>query len=185
MKNLHTSRATRVREVYLNFANSAGGKVFGGPFSEWRGAKRLPKVLLINMAEEARQPADITVPTQDFGVPPMQPFKSALVAAAQHLLKDGSVFVGCGYGIGRTGTFLAGLCKLHQEVLYLLRQSNTFSDHLKYDAVQDVRDRYLRNAVETQAQREFVERLDVTGMARRIAFRLRPTVVFDKRFWGR
>jgi len=94
------------------------------------------------------------------------------------------VFVGCGYGIGRTGTFLAGLCKLSQDVRYLLRDVDLSARDADYDAVRDVRERYLPHAVETREQRAFVDRLDVRPLARRIARKQKPWVVFDKRYWG-
>lgn len=182
----HSFAPTSPRRVELHFANlPKTGTLFGGAF---RDAGRMKvtgaKLYRVNMAQEIRKPADIVVPTQDFGTPPEGIFKHALLKAAKHLIRGGVVYVGCGYGIGRTGTFIAAMCKLNREVLYLTRRAKQVGDDAILDPVQDARRVYLPNAVETEAQEEFVRNLNVTGLARRLAFRIKPTVVLDKRFYG-
>jgi protein-tyrosine phosphatase len=136
------------------------------------------------MAPEVKAPSDLVVPTRDFGVPPEELFKFALHAAATRLIKGGHVYVGCGYGIGRTGTFIAALCKLNREVLYLTRRGRGLGDDAVRDPVEEARRCYLERAVETTEQAKFVRGLDLFWLSRRIAARIKPTVLFDKRLYG-
>jgi hypothetical protein len=176
----------RVRVARMTFAY-AGGLVYGGPYADL-GSVPNPRpplgLLRINMAPEVKAPSDLLVPTRDFGVPPEELFKFALHAAAKTLVTGGTVYVGCGYGIGRTGTFIAALCKLNREVLYLTRRGWGMGDDAVRDPVEEVRELYLERAVETREQAQFVRSLDLFWVARRIAARIKPTVLFDKRFWG-
>lgn len=183
MKHKFHSMPT-VRKAQLDFAY-AGGSLLGGPYSQVKRVRYPPSggMLRINMAPEVKAPADLVVPTRDFGVPPEELFKFALHAAAKTLIKGGQVYVGCGYGIGRTGTFIAAMCKLNREVLYLTRRGRGLGDDSLMDPVSEVRERYLDRAVETTEQAQFVRGLDLFWVARRIAVRIKPTVVFDKRFY--
>lgn len=172
------------RLVPLDFGY-AGGRVYAGPYrSVYRSSEISNRALLINMAAEIRQPADITIPTHDFGVPPDGIFRHALFKAGRQLLSGGIVFVGCGYGIGRTGVFLAALCKVNRELLYVLRRGRELGDDAKRDPVEEVRALYLPAAVETEAQACFVRGLGVRTITRRLAVREKPAVLFDNRFWG-
>lgn len=170
---------THMRRLPLNFAYR-NGVLLGGPY---RKAPLHTNALLVKLAAELREPCDVSVDTVDFGVPDEAQFRRALYRAAARLLKGGTVAVGCGYGVGRTGTFLAALYKLHRDILYYAGLSRTVGDDAVYDPVLEVREAYFVGAVETKDQVDFVRRLDLTWMARWFAFRLNPRCVFDKRFW--
>lgn len=166
-----------VRRVRINFAGTTG-RLMAGAFGDWVEIKSRPS-LRVNMAQEVRSPADIVVPTSDFGVPPEREFKAALKAIAERLLAGGVVFVGCGYGIGRTGTMVAAVCKLNRKIQFVLGDTDSHDD----DPVEDARYVYLPYAVETAAQEEFVRSLSVSWLARRLLLRMNPMLVFDNRFW--
>lgn len=179
-----TAEKSALRRTTLNFAH-AGGQLWGGPYREYRSVPGIEfdKVFRINMALEIRMPAELVVPTKDYGVPLTHLFNFALLEAGRRLLRGETVFVGCGYGHGRTGTLIAALYKLNREVLYLLRRG-TFEDWAFYDPVLEARRGYRLEAIETPAQEAFVRGFDMRRLAQRLAFRARPSVVFDKRFWG-
>lgn len=181
MLGTHVYGPLRPRLVRLDFAY-AGGHLYAGPFKY--AGQTGGHVYKVNLAQELKYPADIVVPTVDFGVPPEGLFKHALLQAAKHLASGGSVYAGCGFGIGRTGTFVAALCKLNREVLWLTRRAKNLGDDAMTDPVAEARSVYLPSAVETDAQQAFVRDLDVAGIARRVAFRMQPSILFDKRWWN-
>lgn len=92
---------------------------------------------------------DWIVAWPDFGIPDEYEIKQALVVAALHLKRQNPVYVGCLGGIGRTGTFLALLCKMGGEPY----------------PVAYVRKHYLSIAVETDQQMKFIGAFDVVGLA--------------------
>lgn len=169
------------RLVRLAFANR-GGSLFAGPYRTHHSLSK--GTFKVKMASEIRAACDVSVPCVDFGVPDKRVFKHALSLAAANLVAGRKVFVGCGYGIGRTGTFLAALAKLHHDVLWRTRSVSALDDVAILDPVQEIRDAYYRGAVETKEQADFVRLLDVKWLARWLAFRIKPTSVFDKRFWA-
>ncbi len=79
----------------------------------------------------------------DFGLP--EDVRFPLYEALRALVNGRSLYVGCGWGRGRTGTFLALLAKILGE-----KQPVLF-----------VRTNYLAEAVETPEQKKFVEEYDV------------------------
>jgi len=171
----------RPRLVRLSFANRAGS-LFGGPY---RNHDMVPEgTFKVKMASEIRAVCDIAVPCVDFGVPNERVFRHALQLAATNLVSGKRVFVGCAYGIGRTGTFLAALAKLHREVLWRTCTAPELGDDAVSDPVEEVRDLYYKGAVETREQADFVRLLDVSWLARWLAFRIKPASIFDKRFWA-
>lgn len=169
--------------VALAFADRAdAGRIVAGPYSAWvRLPHRGAGVVRVNMAGIKHGPAEFTVETPDFGVPPRAAFMRALRASAEALLAGRDVFVGCGYGYGRTGTFLAALFKLHFELLWLLRRTSTHPEERR--PVEAMRIAYTKRAVETVEQEEFVWALNVRWLARSLAVREDWRVLFDKRFW--
>jgi protein-tyrosine phosphatase len=173
--------------VELDFAYG-GGKLFAGPYREWVNIQRnltdLNTLFRVKLAEEITGESDMVVPVRDFGVPPEGPFKAALYEAGVRLMDGKDVFAGCGFGIGRTGTYIAALCKLHREVVYILRRSRQGGDDVETDPVEEARDLYRSTAVETEDQELFVRELDLSRVARALAFRKKRLVVLDKRFWG-
>lgn len=180
------SQGRRPSRVGLDFLNR-GGLLYAGSY---RDVNRVPitkhypsPMLRVNMAEEILIASDVQVPVQDFGVPSKDQFMAALAKAAFHLIRGGPVYVGCGYGIGRTGTFLAGLFALHRDAQWVLRRGEGRSTDVSYDPVEETRAKYYEGAVETREQAEFVRSLDYLPLARRVALRVKPLVLLDKRYW--
>lgn len=100
----------------------------------------------VKMAVEIKLACDIDIPTRDFSVPAVYDMDNGIREAITYLAKNETMYVGCLGGIGRTGLFLSCLAKA-----------------LGYkDPVQYVRDNYDERAVETNRQKEFVERFDVS-----------------------
>lgn len=93
--------------------------------------------------------ADLMLSVPDFGVPDKAEARVAVRAVLREMRRDPRrlFFVGCKAGQGRTGLFLALLAKATGE-------SNP---------VEFVRKHYSQRAVETKAQQEFVDGLDLTG----------------------
>jgi hypothetical protein len=122
--------------------------VVGGPYARYQdyrvGVCLAPEVL-------DRYPinCDVLVDWPDFGIPDEYEVKQALVETAIHLNRNNPVYVGCMGGIGRTGTFLALLCKMGGETI----------------PVAYVRKHYLSHAVETDQQMNFIRDFDVDGLS--------------------
>ena len=181
-KQVNSYPPQRPRLVQLAFAN-LGGALLAGPYHEHRAVPA--DTFKVKMAVEIKAPCDVSVPTVDFGVPSEKVFKQALLLAATNLIKGKRVFVGCGYGIGRTGTFVAALFKLHREVLYRTRNvTMPERDWELYDPVEEARSAYYVGAVETKEQADFVRLMDLKWLSRWIAFRVKPLSIFDNRFWA-
>jgi protein-tyrosine phosphatase len=117
--------------------------VFGGPY------RQRPKGTFgVKMAREIDLPYDVSVPTVDFQVPPVEAMERGLITTLYAIARREKVYVGCMGGIGRTGTFLA-----------LLARATGVQPEV---AVQYVRRYYNEHAVETREQRRYVERFDLT-----------------------
>ena len=109
-----------------------------GPYRE-----RVQGTFGIKLAPEVAGECDLLVRIPDFGVPTNEVFEDALATAIRAAEDGAVVYVGCMGGIGRTGTFLAGLCRV-------LRKKG--GD----ESVAWVRANYLTHAVETRKQEELV-----------------------------
>jgi hypothetical protein len=166
----------KTRLVKFRFAD-CDGRVFAGPYP--RSGKPFPDTFMVNMAAEIDAASDVKISTRDFGVPEPQEILWALAKVAINLIRGHDVFVGCGYGIGRTGLFLACLYKLDRYIRHYAGSPVDMSE----DIVAHVRRTYNVQAVETPEQRKFIEDLDVRLLARGFAVLLRPKILLDKRFW--
>lgn len=153
--------------------------VFGGPFAEYVSGQR--RVVSVKMAKEVDVPADITVPTQDFGVPSHPAMHAAVRKALEAILDGNDLYVGCGYGIGRTGTFMACLAKVMID--YDARDGVTTSTALapyigdENGPLRYVRGSYLSGAVETAAQEKFIREFDTASHVAWLSGELEPKVV--------
>ena len=94
----------------------------------------------VKMAAEIKAPCEIDCPTDDFRTPDTKDLDRALVSAVTVLLAGGKLYVGCMAGKGRTGLFLAVLCKAFGVK----------------SPVEHVRASYYKGAVETKPQYKFV-----------------------------
>jgi len=103
----------------------------------------------VRLAPEVNAPAEITVPVRDFGIPEdPEAWKAAALTLIRVSLRGKQrAYTGCKGGIGRTGTMLATISKIMGEP----------------HPVRWVRTHYRRGAVETQAQEQFIARLDVSA----------------------
>jgi hypothetical protein len=112
----------------------------------------------VKCATEVAGVFDFEVPCEDFGVPKHWDMKDAVYAAIEAAFQGRPVFAGCMGGIGRTGTFLAVVLKV------LCPEYGYETDGY----VMAVRQLYLRNAVETQAQANLVSSIDVYDLRSKI-----------------
>lgn len=113
-----------------NFWEIAGGSFYNRPET----------YVGVNLAREVMRPADYRIAIDDFSHPTKEQVDEVIVDVVRHILKGERVYVGCMGGRGRTGLFLAILAKV-------FGQDNP---------VAYVRRHYNRHAVETAAQRRFV-----------------------------
>ncbi len=121
--------------------------IAGGPYAEFQDY-RAGICLAPEVIANTGLKYDWLVSWPDFGIPDEYEVKQALVQTCMYLKRNHPVYVGCMGGIGRTGTFLALLCKMGGE-------------HFPVDYV---RKHYLPHAVETAQQMKFVAHFDITGL---------------------
>ncbi len=121
--------------------------IAGGPYGQFQDY-RVGICLAPEVIANTGLKYDWIVAWPDFGIPDEYEVKQALVQTCMHLKRRSPVYVGCMGGIGRTGTFLALLCKMGGE----------------YFPVAYVRKHYLPHAVETQQQQTFIDDFDVEGL---------------------
>lgn len=119
--------------------------VTGGPFHDCP-----PTMVGVKMAREIRKTCAVDIPTDDFQVPSRRDLTQGLEQAVGYLVKGQPLYVGCMGGKGRTGLFLAVLCKAFG-----------IPDPVGY-----VRKHYYRHAVETEAQYAFVEAFSISEKTR-------------------
>jgi hypothetical protein len=124
--------------------------IYGGPWLKkpagYYGICMAPEVLAGNGG--APEP-DIAVDVVDFSTPDPEAIRLAALCGLQAaLLGRRKVYVGCGFGIGRTGTMLGLMARIAKPWLT--------------HPVEFVRRTYFELAVETQEQRQMVEKLDVS-----------------------
>ena len=129
--------------------------VTGGPY----GA-RLNGYLGVKMAKELTLRCDVSIPTEDFKTPDKADLDKGLYKVVRALLSDERVYVGCYAGKGRTGLFMAVLCKAFGYT----------------NPVEHVRANYYPKAVETKGQYDFV-------MNYRIPLKVRGAI-FLKKYLG-
>ena len=131
------SDLTEVRSMLLPFGY-ARRRIYGGPYRH----KPL-EMAGVKLAPEVEGGCTVFLPIRDFNVPTHVFDVDWAIIAVLHMLarKEKDVFVGCFGGKGRTGLFLA-----------LLAKSVGVTDPVGY-----VRANYRPEAVETPAQRMYVE----------------------------
>jgi hypothetical protein len=114
--------------------------ITGGPFVN------CPDHLVgVKMAQEINRKCDINIPTVDFSTPPATEMRAGLIKAVEQITKGRGVYVGCYAGKGRTGLFLAVLCKAWG-----------IENPVEY-----VRANYYAHAVETSDQYAYVTRYEI------------------------
>ncbi len=121
--------------------------VAAGPYGEFQDY-RVGVCLAPEVIANTGLVYDVIVQWPDFGIPDEYEVKQALVQTCMHLKYKNPVYIGCMGGIGRTGTFLALLCKMGGEQF----------------PIAYVRMGYLSHAVETDQQMDFIRDFDVTGL---------------------
>jgi hypothetical protein len=112
--------------------------VMGGPYRQ-----RPRGTIGVKLAREVEAFAHVSIPTVDFKTPPTRLLMFGLDQMLNHLIRGKQVYVGCMGGMGRTGLFMAALCKLWG-----------IPHAIKY-----VRKNYYHRAVETQAQEKYIRNL--------------------------
>ena len=126
--------------------------LYGGPFT----ACRNPDTVKINLALENQMPFDYGLHIPDFGVPTdKKQFESVVMMALHHGLTGDEVFVGCGAGLGRTGTFLSCVAKVMLDYKKRVHLKGRGEHPIHY-----VRRWYDHGAVETGGQVRFIEEFD-------------------------
>ena len=115
--------------------------VIGGPFVH---ANR--NTFNVKMAAEINHRYDVSIPTQDYNVPPLNFLNIGLEATVDVILQGRPVYVGCMAGKGRTGLFLA-----------ILAKAFGIPNPVEY-----VRENYYAHAVETDRQYKFVMAYEVS-----------------------
>lgn len=121
-----------------------GRVIYGGPYHEYPGNG----VIGIKMAKEINAPCHISIPTVDFGVPKVQDMQEGIKQALEVMAQGKPIYVGCMGGIGRTGLFMACLAKvlgIDQPVAW-------------------VRKNYMKHAVETTKQGQYVKDFDIVPL---------------------
>lgn len=99
-------------------------KLYGGPYH-----KRPGNIQGIKMAEEILAPCSIAIDTKDFSVPDVIDLQLGLYAGIALLIKNGSMYVGCMGGVGRTGLYMAAMAKIfHAADCYLNARERAMSE---------------------------------------------------------
>ena len=120
-------------------------RYYGGSFagrSDFRIRDYLGVSLLLG--KDHLQEGDIHIPTADFTAPPMNLIRKAVKKTMVEAVRGRKIYVGCGAGIGRTGTFLACVAK-----------AAGYRHPIKW-----LRSQYHPQAVETKDQRELIQFFD-------------------------
>jgi hypothetical protein len=121
--------------------------VYGGPYPQ------KPRGMFgVNLAAEIRLPAEVSLPIGNFLAPNAERMNTALIACAERLARGETLYAGCRFGFGRTGLFLACLAKACGVE----------------DPIAWTRERFDPRAVESAAQRAFVEAFDPEPARRRL-----------------
>lgn len=146
--------------------------VFGGPFHEYVPGQR--RLVSVKLAQECEIPANITVPSEDFGTPTHAAMHVGVRRAIEAVLAGNDLYAGCGAGIGRTGTFMACLVK----VMFDYAAAEATSDlEVSHDPVLYVRKHYLGHAVETSGQRKFIQEFATANHVTWLSKKLNPTPI--------
>jgi len=118
---------------------TSGGEILAGPYLD-----KPTTHLGVNLAANNKRPANLTVDWPDFGVPTdLEAVKEAVRFVLRSLIYGHKVYVGCGFGWGRTGTLLALVARVTEGLN-------------GPKAIDFVRQNYRVEAVETNEQERFV-----------------------------
>lgn len=129
--------------------------VVGGPYGAC--PREMFGVCLLEAGPRLDQTSDVHLPIEDFSVPTdAARLERALEETLRQLVRGRQVYVGCAGGWGRTGLFLSLLAKVAGEA----------------EPVAYVRRHYSPRAVETEAQRAYVEQFPVQTLRRRLFWQL-------------
>ena len=146
--------------------------IVGGPFDYFDefSDSRSNSFGVCVRAEHAPTNLDLHLPIADFDVPRNDALTRETVRRTIAAALDGKdIYVGCQGGWGRTGLFLALIAKATGED----------------DPVGYVRKHYSPRAVETPAQRAYVENFDVTSLQSDLFWRSWTKRWADAIFWWR
>jgi hypothetical protein len=128
----------------VKYGREAYFTILGGPYIEkpqgLTGVKMAREIPLHKNGDH-----EINIPTVDFQVPPVGELSIGLAEAVNQILDGKLLYVGCMAGRGRTGLFLAVLCRAFG------------IDH----PVEYVRAHYYKHAVETLDQYKYVEKFPI------------------------
>lgn len=158
-----------------NFKGNSYYTVYAGGFnpSSYDKTGRPPSMIGVSLLEQ-RNPKnfpEIHIPTADFQLPPVDRVNAALKEVLRCLSVGLSVYVGCGAGQGRTGTFLG-----------ILAKAWGIKDPINY-----VRDNYLsenkgtsKQPIETDAQEDFITGYKIPLSVRWAVFKLKLAGYFKE-----
>ena len=134
-------------------------RVYAGPF------KTAPShCIKINLDTYNGLSADLSIDIPDFGLPTdLDYYRAIVMQAFHHCLRGDKVYVGCGAGLGRTGTFLACMTKVTMDYNRRIKKS-LFRFGRGVGPVEYVRKYYMPYAVETGAQYKFVMDFDTSEL---------------------
>ena len=128
-------------------------EIAGGPWMDkpegYFGICMAPEI--VNGGRKAPAP-DVMVNVKDFSTPDPEEIRKAACLALLVGIQGKPVYVGCGFGIGRTGTLLGLIARIA-------------NPRLK-DPVAFVRENYFNLAIETSDQKKMVETLNVRAAQR-------------------
>lgn len=126
--------------------------IIGGPYA-YAAAHPTVADVRVKLAPEVKGECEVLLPIRDFSIPNEDQAYNAVHTVLMELMEGSSLYVGCMGGFGRTGLFLALLVKAAQEYEILYGRN---ADWAHEDPVEFVRSRYVKRAVETVEQEDFV-----------------------------
>ena len=132
--------------------------IYGGPFKNFDPTTR--RLIGVKMAVEINHPHDLSVPTRDYSVPKLDDLEDALKEVFRFIRLGNDIYVGCMGGVGRTGLFMGCLLKCIDVYEGKVVDVN--------DIVGRVRKMYNSHAVETNEQKEFIGKFDVSYVVSRM-----------------
>lgn len=139
-------------------------EIIGGPYA-YAAARPEVADFRVKLAPEVKGSSELVLPIKDFSTPDPAQAHDAVIWTLRQLMAGNRVYVGCMGGFGRTGLFLALLTKVAMEYE---RKFGANDDWAYEDPVEYVRRHYVRQAVETKGQEDFVDQFHASTAARLI-----------------